>query len=394
VLAAGIVAGAVLSRVRNPRAALLLAAGTLAWRAIKPKQWPAPLLSLPRERMREEPVTVIQPEAPVIEVTTSDEPTPATVAPVEPVVVVVAKEPVFEIAEPVVAAAEPEPEAVTRLNEDAMALPPVLNLLAIEEDFKALSEGLQSPAGDDAWILGLEPMPVVEELPAPIAFTEAVLAAPLVHEHRPMIAEGAPLPDMIEISLEPAPEGLQMAMAPSPLEPRPPVVNEGPIAHSAVEPVVAAHAMPEEAPLIAPASIQTGALELFGGFLAAASVDHLVASVPPVTASMPAPAVPEPVKQPREWASFEVQPPPPEVKDEPLTLRPMPRTASNVSGGATMVSPKRNVVFGLPLPQASLAKAAEEEPAPEPEQPRRIVPHAPASTSAEDPQKSWLTWWK
>lgn len=376
VLAAGIVAGSVITRLRNPKAALLIAAGALVWRAMKPRQWPAPRLAPPRERVPEEPLTIVQtdpafgvqPSAPVIEATTVAEP-------VSPVV-------------PAFAEAEAVPEVVTGVNRDTMALPPALdfNLLAIEEDFKALSDSLQSTAGDDAWILGLEPMPVVEELPAHGAFTEAVITGHQVHEHRPMIAEGAPLPDMIEISVEPALQGLQMAMSPSSLERRPQKVNEGPMMPPTVEPAAVSPEVLEEAPLIAPASIETGALELFGGFLAAASVDHLVAS------AASAPAADETAKRAMEWASFEVQPP--EARDEPLTLRPMPRTTSNNHGGEAVINAKRNAVFGMPLPLASVAKAGEEAVAPAPEQPRRIVPHAPVSTSADDPQKSWLTWWK
>ena len=75
----------------------------------------------------------------------------------------------------------------------------------------------------DAWILGLAPMPVVEELPPPTPM------APTIQEHRPVIAEGAPLPDMIEITLEPSPEGFQVALANLNQEVQPLFVNEGPV---------------------------------------------------------------------------------------------------------------------------------------------------------------------
>ena len=167
------------------------------------------------------------------------------------------------------------------------------------------------------------------------------------------------------------------------------VVNEGPVgpasapAVTCAEPVVAPPAAVAEpaAPLMSP---EASALELFAS----------VPSAPPAEV----PAVPDPkadlsVKRAMEWASHEVTPPPPEPP-EPITLRPMPRIMPNTAGGETTVSPKRNAVFGMPLPHASVAELNEMTPALAKELPRRIIPHAPVTTHADDQQKSWLNWWK
>ena len=360
VLAAGLVAGSLISRMRNPRMALLVAAGALAWRAFKPRQRPAPMLALAQERMPVAPVMPLEtsPSGQIIEATES-----------------------VEMEEPAVA---------TTAQEEAMALPPMMDLHSFEitrEDDVAHDASL--PAGTcDAWILGLEPLPVVEELPAHTGFVPAFVSA-TVQEHKPVIAEGAPLPDMIEISVEPAPASLQISMTPSPVEPRLMVVNEGPVgappapAVTWAEPVVAS-AAPVEGHVAPQMTLEASVLELF-------------ASVPSAqTAGVPAVSDPKAdlsAKRAMEWASLEVTPPPPEPP-EPITLRPMPRIMPNTAGGETTVSPKRHAVFGMPLPHASVAEMNEVTPAPAKELPRRIIPHAPVTTHADDQQKSWLNWWK
>ncbi|MDB6073173.1 MAG: hypothetical protein JWO89_813, partial [Verrucomicrobiaceae bacterium] len=363
----------------------------------KPRQRPAPMLAAPRVLVPEEPVEPVL-QGPVIEAVAAAEVRPmveAVLMPdpqlaIAPIVETMESPFVEQVTMPIGEAIslpliEPLAELAPAagLPEDAMALPPVmdLNLLAIESDFEALSEG----NGGDAWILGLEPLPVVEELPMSAALAASITFDPVVHEHRPVIAEGAPLPDMIEISVEPAPQGLQMAMTPFSAEPRMAMVNEGPIEPVRGKPVVTADIVapfiPDEAPLVIHSPVEAGALKLFEGFAPAASVDHLAAIA----------AAAEKLRPISEGASFEVSKPQPE-SSEPITLRPMPRVMASPNG-ESLVSAKRNAVFGMPLPLASVKSVPNEEvPAPEP--PRRIIPHAPASTAPDDQQKSWLNWWK
>ena len=409
-LAAGIVAGTVIARSRNPRLTLLLAAGALAWRALKPKQRPAPMLSLLDERV------VAEPLMPALEATSA--------------AVIVGAAPhrcVVEAVSPVMEMAPVEEKKVEVIAEPAEALDVANALVPTLPDVVEAQGQAPYEAKDGAWILGLEPVPVVEELPEP---------PPIVQEHRPIIAEGAPLPDMIEITLEPAPSGLQLAATPVSDEAQPLFVNEGPVvlpaqAEHLEEPLVLcsvpvataeipADLHPVAAPVLVPEPVVEAKQELlppepvvvvsapapqfpFGPLALPSRKTVLpppVYAPAPVAASDPfpfvQPALPtvqktqemlvaEKAKEADEaakiWASYEAQTP--SHASERITLRPMPRTMPSSGSGDLTLAPRKNAVFGQPLPLASTD-----------EQPRRMVPHAPVAEANEGDSKSWLNFWK
>lgn len=368
-LAAGLVAGSVIARMRNPRLAMLVAAGALVWRSMKPRHRPAPVTTLP-----EGPRDV----RPLLDVIDAD-PEEEVLAAAEKDKVVQEPHRVFEekrgvpepAPPPAVAAQEMEvlTQPVAALEEPWIPAPPAMS--AIEED----SQAHAAPSiRCDAWILGLEPLPVVEEMPGPFEFH----SAPLVREHKPSVAEGAPLPDMIEIAVEPAPAGLQMSMAPVPVEAGAHVVNEGP-----VEPALppAAPALVVEPPLAALVAEDPAAPlveELPASVPAPVLVDHaapLVAATLPVTApltrTVPQPLVPlispdatmmeffgrllDPALFPHtdKPAAEIVADVPPAVEAQPPELKevlPAPEPAAFVAAGPPMAAPPAPPVPAITLP--------------------------------------------
>ena len=257
----------------------------------------------------------------------------------------------------------------------------------------------------NAWILGLEPVPVVEVLPEEPVYAAVPTNETVILEHRPQIAEGAPLPDMIEISLEPAAAGLQVTMAPVPEEPRPVLVNEGPVpavqtevAHEPIElppAVVAAEpaAVPAPVPTVPLLVQQATGLEFYSDLVGHPAKtrplvpNKPVAPLPVAPAAMSAEALAaQAAEAARVWASFEVQPA--SNASERITLRPLPRTCASDHS----LPPRRTAQFGQPLsstmPKESVTGGLD------PEKPRRILPQAPVSGPLPTDQKSWLNFWK
>ncbi len=363
-LAAGFLAGSLTTRLRNPRLALLLAAGALAWRALSPG---------PRARTAPEPILALPgPSEPEIDLA------PVCEA-IEPFAPALQLETVPFMPEPLSMTFPPAPEVAA---SHFSASGPIEDALHAEHT---------EATGCDAWILGLEPLPVVEDLPEEPTTLLAGPgpATPAVQEHRPVIAEGAPLPDMIEITIEPSAEGLSMIQSFS--QTLPLVVNEGPVETTvpAPEPVIAQ---------VVPVSVPETDHEL----------TLLTELLEATTLSQPAPPLPvtEPEVQPAPVAMtpFVISPPEPAAVSQwelpaadeaPLTLRPMPRTIKWGSSPEAAFKPRQNPPQLTPETAVAEEKAAENTATAVLNTSRHIVPRAPASAAnAGDHQKSWLTWWK
>ncbi len=267
----------------------------------------------PKPAPAAEPAIIEEPElaAPVVEESAIEEPAPEALE--------------------VHAAVKEEPEQVTEMELADLAdeLISTPGPVPIELPMLEQSKGMAMPfhldqASSAAWLLGLEPIPLVQEEPAwrkpLLAGIQSAFEAPIQAPAQPTVAETAIIPDSVEIAVTEAFEAVDAAAAVEEKKPS----TRGLLGKLFEVPLVDSPMRPKSEPLITAKAATTPIIT------PVAQEENAEAEIQPRSAPPAAPA---------SWLAKELR----ESKRRTPALRPLPNNANSNAASLAAASPARSL---------------------------------------------------